>query len=219
MDFPELPGAPIAIRSWIDQLSIYGRDLENRIDFLATSVTQLTEKLNSLQVSLDAVQTQTQSANQPTTIQTASSAVTLSSSDFNQVHVINATANITLNLPTALEGTFLKIYNVGTGRITVTDSSTSNNLCELDTNQGCEIRTVINSSGTPLYPTRCHVTGLDGLTIFNSQIVFDNDTSAMYIKDSSGHYWKFNISTGGAMNSSDDGTIRAVLRESSTFPE
>ncbi len=213
MNFPTYYGSG-EIAVWADQLRIYCGELSKSNAELLAAVGAMSDEIQSLKTRINSLEEQIISANLPSSITTVSTNVTLDVSDLGKMHVFNATTAITLNLPQPLEGTFIKIHNVGTGRISIVEPVNSWVLANLDTDQGCEIRTTITSALAPTYPQRVLVTGTNGNLYVSSQIVVDNDVSHTIIKDSTGNFWKLNISDSGAFNSTSVGTTRPTDRDS-----
>lgn len=202
--FPEYPGAPVGLNAWIGQMRSYCAQIEGELSALSAKVQTLQAQNQALQVAVQSLQIPKVTAAVEADISTNT---TLTTADLNQTLLLNCTSSCTLTLPTPTNGSWLVIHNRGTGTISVSDGV--NTVATLVQNRRCELRSLVNSSAVHAWPTSVPSTGLDGYEVRKNQLVIDNATAGLALKDSAGHFWTLVFNTNGALVSTDQGTTYA----------
>ena len=130
-------------------------------------------------------------------------ATTLSISDLGRTHHINATANFDLTLPTAIEGAWVDIQNIGSSIITVKDGGT---LVVLTADTRCSIKCFVTSAGVPRWQTKTWKIGRDSKVTTKDDIIWDTTSFGPVLVDTNSHYWRMTVTTLGVIMMTDLGT-------------
>lgn len=129
---------------------------------------------------------------------------TLEHRDMGIVHYANCTANSTVTLPSAIEGDWVTLVNVGSATLTVKDGGTT--VATLATDSYCHIPTIANGSGVPIWPSLVPVYGKTGVITVKQDVVWDTTSYGPVLKDTNGHYWRITVNTSGTQVVTDTGT-------------
>lgn len=195
--FPSwVPGVP---HEWYQQLSSWANELMNELN-----ERQMMQVQPSLVQSIQSVPTDRRRFMR----YDRGTDLTLFDGDLFKTHYINATANISLTLPTASDGANAVIVNVGAGNIALKDGATT--LATLTTDTYVTVLALATSSNTPQWPNAVPLWSLDGRLLTSANIVIDSTTNGLTLKSTDGHYWAFTVNTEGALVSTDNGLTPPV---------
>jgi len=139
-------------------------------------------------------------------------AVVLTTSDLNQVHLVNCTVASDMTLPTGYTGAWIEIQNRGTAAITVKNAAAAT-IATVKQYQRAHIPALQNSSGADVWPTVVPVSGSSGETYTLTDVILRDDTKGIQWKDSAGHWWRATIATTGALTTADLGTTESAPNE------
>lgn len=143
-----------------------------------------------------------------------SSITTLLPLDLNTWHIWSCTSASSLILPSAVEGSWVGVFNYGAQAITV-QNPTPTTIGTVRQYEWAFIQSVPNSSGVPSWPSGIVVFGVAGTVRLEGDLVINDVNNGLILKDSAGtpHFWRVQVSSLGVLTTTDLGTSQPVEAE------